>query len=133
MTISEERVGEVIAEVSQRMADPNYAQLAIGHFIESQPHVSRYLSARLNTLGSESVMHAVFHAEVLSECFLREKGRALSTVEFADLDAAHDGEGALERFGEVEPALASYLATNVEEEPIRECLGLVGLAMAASG
>jgi len=127
--IPEELVSEVVQDVSQRMADPSYAQVAIGGFAQAHPDVGRYITAQLDELGGgEAVMHTVFHAEVLNECFQRHLGEELPAVSFPDLDAASRGD-TVARFGEAEPALSGYVASNVETEPMRQTLALVGLAM----
>ncbi|HEY8429491.1 MAG TPA: hypothetical protein VIL20_13995 [Sandaracinaceae bacterium] len=130
MPIPESQVAAVVAEVSQRMSEPTYAQLAIGSFAQAHPDVGRYITAHLDDLGGgEAVMHAVFHAEVLNECFRRYLDRELPPVRFGDLDAAARTGDPIERFRATEPALADYVATNVESEPMRRVLALVALAM----
>ena len=129
MPIPEKLVAEVVAEVSVRMADPGYAQVAIGGFAQSHPDVGRYITAQLDELGGgEAVMHCVFHAEVMNECFRRHRGRELPSIGFAQLDAASGGDP-LEVLKKKEPALADYVASNVETAPMRSVLALVGLAM----
>lgn len=130
MAIPESQVAAVVAEVSQRMSDPTYAQLAIGSFAQAHPDVGRYITAQLDDLGGgEAVMHTVFHAEVLNECFRRHFERELPPVRFGDLDAAAKVGDPVERFRAAEPALADYVASNVDSEPMRRVLALVALAM----
>lgn len=132
MPISEKLVAEVVNEVSERMADPSYAQVAIGGFAQSHPDVGRYITAHLDELGGgEAVMHTVFHAEVLNECFRRHLGHDLSPIGFAELDEASSasGEDVVEQLRARQPALADYVASNVEEAQMRSVLALVGLAM----
>lgn len=119
---------EVVARTSERMsADPNYAQLAVGNFVQQHPNVSRYVTANSDSIGGEGVIHVVFHAEVLAECFRTHLGSDIPSVGFAELDAAAAGDRE-KRFREAQPALADYLRSNVEEEPMREVLALIGLA-----
>lgn len=131
MPISEEAVTKVVADVSERMKDPNYAQVAVGHFVQAHPAISQYLSAKMTSLGGgEAVIHAVFHAELLAEAFRRDLGRdILPSVEFPDLDATA-GANALDRLAEAEPSLAGYLSANVDDEALREVVAHVGLALA---
>lgn len=130
MPIPETLVAEVVSEVSQRMSDPSYPQLAIGGFVQAHPDVSRYLTAQLDELGGgEAVVHAVFHAEVLHECFRRHGAEELPPVRFRDLDVAATGDE-VSGLRAAQPALADYLASNVDEEGMRRVLSLVGLAMA---
>ncbi|MEM7448558.1 MAG: hypothetical protein AAF355_09980 [Myxococcota bacterium] len=129
MPISEAGVAAKISEISNRLADPSYTQLAVAHFIESQPHASRYLSLRLEQEGPAQLMHAVFHAEVIVECLREGFGREVGVVDFEDLDSACRVEDSLLWFHENEPALASYLQANIDSEPIQECLRTVGIAL----
>jgi hypothetical protein len=129
MPIPETLVAEVVSEVSQRMSDPSYAQVAIGGFVQAHPDVSRFITAHLDELGGgEAVMYSVFHAEVMHECFRRHTKADLPSIRFPDLDAAATPDDvALLRA--LQPALADYLASNVETEPMRKLLSLVALAM----
>ncbi len=129
MAIPESEVAEVVAAVSERMKEPTYAQLAVGNFVQAQPHVSKYLTAKMERLGGgEAVIHAVFHAEVLAECF-REHHGTEPVVSFARLDET-SGLDPVGRFADEEPALATYLEGNVEAR-MRGVLAHVGLALAA--
>ena len=129
MAIPESTVEEVVGEVSKNMSDPRFAQLAIGGFAQAHPDAGRFITAHLDDLGSgEAVMHAVFHAEVLRRCFEAHIHRSLSPIGFEVLDMAAKGDP-VERFTKVQPALASYIASNVDELPMRKLLSLVGLAM----
>ncbi len=127
--IPEAVVEAVVSDVSSRMSEPNYAQIAIGNFVQSHPDAGRFITAHLDDLGGgEGVMHAVFHAEVLDECFRRHLGRSLTPISFDALDLAAQTDPT-EGFSERQPALASYVASNVEEEPLRKLLALIGVAM----
>lgn len=130
MAVPEKVVAEVVAEVSKRMSDPKYAQIAIGSFAQSHPDVGRYITAHLDELGGgEAVMYTVFHAEVLNECFRRHVNKELTPVRFRQLDAVAAGDHVAD-FQAREPALAAYLESNVDQPPMRRILSLVGLAMA---
>ena len=127
-----------MGEVSARMADPNYAQVAIGTFAQTHPDAGRYITAQSERLGGgEGVMHAVFHAQVLNECFSRHLGRAVAPIGFAALDAAALDAGAsgdvVRRFADAQPSLASYVASNVDGDALRSVLALIGLAMSSAG
>jgi hypothetical protein len=136
--IPEALVAQVVTEVSQRLAEPSYAQLSIGAFVEAHPDASRYLAARLDALGGgESVMHAVFHAELMHECFRRHLERDLPPVRFRDLDAAARGEAQVagdpeQALRRAQPALADFVASNVEAPSMRSVVALVALAMQAA-
>lgn len=128
--VPEAIVAAVVADVSKRMSEPNYAQVAIGSFAQAHPDVGRFITAHKEELGDgEAIIHAVFHAEVMHECFRRHFGRYLSPVGFAALDDA-SGDGVLERFEKLQPALADYLKSNLDNEVMVRLLALVGTAMA---
>lgn len=130
MPILEANVADVVARVSERMKDPNYAQLAIGSFVQAQPHISQYLSAKAGRIGgAQSVVHIVFHAEVLAECWrVQDKVVDDVVVEYRQLDLASQGD-VTARFTEREPALASYVASNVDDPILRLEICRIGLAL----
>ena len=129
MPVPEELVATVVSEVSDKMADPTYAQVAIGNFAQAHPDVGRYITAHLEELGGgEGVMHAVFHAEVIHVCYQRHLGRHLRPVGFGELDEASQGD-VVATLHDRQPAIAGYLASNVETEAMRALLALVALAM----
>lgn len=127
-SVPEKLVESVVREVEGRMKDPQYAQVAVGQFVQSQPTVARYLSAKSASIGQEGVIHAAFHGELMSECYRRHGGRPmLPPLGFDELDeASHDST---KRFSKLEPALASYVASNVDEPELREVLALLGVAL----
>jgi hypothetical protein len=127
--VPEALVEAVVREVSERLADPAYAQLAVGSFVAAQPHITRFLSAQGTALGGEGIVHAAFHAELIREALERHLDAPPRVASFRDLDAAA-GPDALKRFAAKQPALASYLASNVDDEPLRELLAHVGLVLA---
>jgi len=131
MPIPEETVQSVVSDVSTRLQDPNYTQVALGTLIQAHPDVGRFLSAQTEKLGGgEQVVHAAFHAQLLVDCVTREAGAEPAPITFAKLDEV-SGADARGRLTEKEPALASYIASNVDEEPVREVLALIALAMVA--
>lgn len=131
LAIDETTVTRVVETVSARMRDPQYAQIAIGTFAQAHPDAGRFLTAHADELGgSEGVVHAVFHAQVLNECFREHLGRSLPALGFAVLDrAAADDPSA--RFARLQPALSSYVASNVDDTTMKRLLAIVGLAMHA--
>lgn len=132
MPIQEAQVEVVVSEVSRRMGEPDYVQNAVGAFVQAQPHISRYLSARGPKIGGgEAVVHIAFHSEVMAQCLRNHRGRALSIVDFHDLDAAAEGD-APGRFEKQEPALANYVASNIDDEKVRLELCRIGLALAGA-
>lgn len=126
--VPEELIEAVVKDVSARLADPSYAQVAVGSFVAAQPHVARFLSAQGSAIGGEGVVHAAFHLELLREALERHLGEPPRVASFRDLDVTA-GKDAARRFAATQPALASYLASNVEDEALRELLAHVGLAL----
>jgi hypothetical protein len=129
MSIPEEKVAAVVAEVSGRMREPSYAQAAISAFITAHPDASRFVALKMTPHGgTEAAMHALFHAEVVAECVRRERGvEALSALSFPELDAVATREP-LEALAAIEPALAGYLSSNTEG-PMRGVVAHVALGL----
>ncbi|MEM9067669.1 MAG: hypothetical protein AAGE52_04160 [Myxococcota bacterium] len=128
MAVPEELVAQVVTDVSQRLSDPQYTQIAVGRFVQTQPQVSQFLSARAAKIGGEAVITAVFHAEVVSECLRRHFQRSeLPPIGFGELNAA--AADSMKRLEEGEPAIANYLASNVEEAELRGVVALVAVAL----
>lgn len=130
--VPESAVLEVVEETSERMKDPSYAELAVGNFVETQPEISRFLSARASKLGgAQGMLEVVFHAELAQECLRRHRSKELAPVPLGTLDLASQGDP-VGRLGEREPALASYIASNVEDAGVRTELCRVVLALSLS-
>jgi hypothetical protein len=129
MAITEALVASVVAETSERMKDPSYTQLAVGAFVEEQKHVSQYLSSRSARLGGASgVITLVFHAQILSECLRKAQSADVPLVQFPALDRAAQGDPS-RSLAEREPALANYVASNLDEPALRSELAKVALAL----
>jgi hypothetical protein len=129
MAVAESLVERVVAEVSSRMAEPSYAQVAIGSFVQSFPDVSRFLTAQGDELGGgEGVIHAVFHAEIVAECFRRSVKKPLADVGFRELDAASTADPVAE-LGKLEPAIASFVVSNIDGDAMRRVLAHIALAL----
>ena len=76
------------------------------------------------------MVHIVFHAEVMAECFRQHEGTTDDAlVEYRNLDLASQGD-VMARFAEREPALSSYVVSNVDEPVLRLELSRIGLALA---
>ena len=130
-SIPEDVVASLVGEVSDSMSDPSYAQIAIGELAQAHPDVGHFITAHLDELGSsEAVIHAVFHAEIIHRCFRRHRGSAIAAVTFSDLNEI-GADRSLERLETSQPAIASYLVSNLEGASIRRLLAHVALAMGA--
>jgi hypothetical protein len=131
-SVPESVVEKVVKSVSSRLSDPNYAQVAVGTFVEAFPDVSRFISAHADELGGgEAMIHVVFHAQVLAEAFETHRKRVAKEIGFVDLDRAAAAEPE-EAFAAAEPALASYVASNIDEPIVRRLLSHIGLALGAA-
>jgi dihydroxyacid dehydratase/phosphogluconate dehydratase len=127
--IPEKVVAELVQEASVKMSDGSYVQTQVGTFVQTQPAAAKYLTAHVKELGgAEAVVNAVFHASLLSACFLRHSGRSVRRMTFEELDAVsgQDRDGRLRR---VQPALADYIEANVEQAEMRKVLVLIVLGM----
>jgi hypothetical protein len=76
-------------------------------------------------------MHAVFHAEILVECFRRHQRNEPASVRFAVLDAATKKGDPLTALRTIQPALADFVHSNVESPAMKRALSLIGLALHA--
>jgi hypothetical protein len=122
-------VASVVAEASQKMADPNYSAVMVGGFVQVQTATAQYLGAHEDEVGgTEQVINAIFHAALIGLCYQRANNRTIRPMTFDDLDHVSDGDTA-ERLALVQPALHEYLEANVESEPVKRVLRLVALAM----
>ena len=133
--MEEALVAGVVSEVSERMKEsPNYTQVALGNFVQEQPSLSQFLSAKMRDVGEgEGVVHTVFHAEVLAECFRRYLGcKSLPPVSFDTLNTVATGSLA-ERAEAAVPALSGYIQSNVDDERMRGALYLVALSFHHGG
>ena len=129
--IPESTVAAVVNEVSGHMKNPQYAELAVGDFVTAHPDAGRFISAQAKELGgSEAVVHVIFHAQVLAECFRKHRKRRLAPVTFPVLNR-HASKDCLGTLAKVEPALHDYLAANVDEPRQREAIAHLALAMNA--
>ena len=136
--MEEELVAGVVTAVSERMKNSaNYTQVALGNFVQEQPSLSQFLSAKMRDVGEgEGVVHTVFHAEVLAECFRRHQGcNSLPAVGFETLNiVASDEEGSFaERTEASLPAIFGYIQSNVDDLAMRDALYLVALAFRHGG
>ncbi len=129
MAIPESVVAAVVKDVSKRMKEPSYAQVAIGSFAENQPDIARYIGARAKELGgSEGVVQVAFHGEVMIECFRKHAKKEPRRITFRDLDACARFP-VVSELTKRQPALADYVASNVDGAEIQKALALVGLAL----
>jgi hypothetical protein len=129
MAVQESVVASVVSDTSERMSDPQFAQVAVGHFVQSQPDLASYLSGRSSRIGgAQGVLEVAFHAELLCECLRQVRGKELPRVPLRVLERAAKGD-AVATFTASEPALASYVASNVDNAAVRLELCRIGQAL----
>jgi hypothetical protein len=127
--IPEKVVAELVKEASIKMKDPRYAQTLVGGWVQSQPAATRYMTSYAKEVGgAEGVVSMTFHAALLASTFLRHTGRSVRQMSYADLDAQSDGDRDA-KLKQRQPALADYIAANVEHAEMRKVLVLISLAM----
>lgn len=129
MRIKKETVGEVVAEASQKMSDPNYSAVLVGGFVQTQSDASQYVSAHATDVGgAEGVVTTIFHASLISLCFQRGYGRSVAALTFDDLDRVSGGDR-LENLKNQQPSVLEYIDSNIEVAPMKDVLVLLSLAM----
>ncbi len=129
MKIKKETVGEVVAEASTKMSDPNYSAVLVGGFVQEQGDAAQYLTAHADDMGgAEGVVNAIFHASLIGMCFQRAYGRSVPRMQFDDLDHVSGGDRAAS-LKKQQPHVLEYIETNVELPAMRETLMLLALCM----
>lgn len=122
-------MAEVVQDASIKMSDASYVQTQVGTFVQTQPAAAKYLTAHVKELGgAEAVVNAVFHASLISACFLRHTGRSVRRMSFDELDAV-SGPDRDARLRRVQPAIADYVEANVDHAEMRSVLVLLALGM----
>jgi hypothetical protein len=122
-------IGEVVAEASKKMSDPNYSAVLVGSFVQSQRDAAQYVSAHAGEIGgAEGVVNTIFHASLIAQCFQRGYGRSVRSLTFADLDHAAEGDrdAALKT---KQPHVLEYITANIENASVKGVLILLALAM----
>jgi hypothetical protein len=129
MPISEKVVAEVVGEASKKMNDPRYAQTLVGSWVASQPDAARYMSASARELGgAEGVVNAVFHCALIAQCFYKHFGRSVRAMTFRELDHVADGDRDA-TLRKKQPAIADYIAANIEHAEMKKTVTLMALGM----
>lgn len=117
--VSEDLVAEVVTQISQRMASPRFTEVAVGTFMEQHPEAGQYIAAGADRLGgTEGVVMTVFHTQVLLECIQKVLEKTTQPMTFATLDE-YATKHPVNDLSREQPALADYIASNVDAEPIR--------------
>lgn len=131
MKLTNEQVAEIVADASKKMSDPNYSAIMVGGFVQSQTPAAQFISAHDQDLGgAESVVNVIFHCAIISTCFQRAAGRTPRALSYEDLDLAARGKP-LEHLAKVQPAIADFIKTNVENEKAQELIALIAIGFHA--
>ncbi len=89
MPVLESVVAQVVQETSEQMKDAQFAQVAVGHFVQTQPDLASYLSGRATRLGGPTGVvdqagtlrgRAAPHSRASSSIALREVNGSSSTT-----------------------------------------------------
>ncbi len=116
MSISETAIAQVVAEASSKMNDPKYISQTVDLFVGSQPMIARYVMSYQSDVSTEGVVSILFHAALIFKSISKAFNKAPSMVSIPDLDQAARTYTNVESLAEVEPDLASYIATNFSME-----------------
>lgn len=130
--IAESLVESVVKDTLERLdSDPQFSQLAVAHFVEEQPDLVRYLTARLRNDDQDTIVESVFHAELIAACLRAHLDvQTLPAVSFDALDkASHDIDDFHAHLAEKAKPLADYLFTNLERADLRQTVSLLALAL----
>ncbi len=129
MPIKKETVAEVVAEASQKMADPNYSAVLVGGFVQVQTPIVQFVSAHDQELGgAEGIVNVIFHAALIGTAYARGMGRSTRMISFEELDDVA-GPDSLKRLEKAQPFLHGFIEENVENPEARKLLALIALAM----
>jgi hypothetical protein len=131
MKVKKELVAEVVAEASKKMSEANYSANMVGGFVQAQAPVAQFISAHDTDLGgAEAIVNVIFHCALINECLRRSGGRP-RTLSYEDLDAVAQGNSLL-GLEKKQPALADFIASNIENVEAQKLIALIALALAAT-
>ncbi|MCC6750210.1 MAG: hypothetical protein IT371_21260 [Deltaproteobacteria bacterium] len=116
MKVPESSLVEVVTEASSRMSDPSYANGQVERVMRAQPAIAQYVVAHQKELAVDGVVTVLFHTCLILDSVVKATGRRPTRVSYNDLDAAAQMVGNVEHLAKDEPALASYIASNVGTE-----------------
>ena len=129
MKLPKATVAAVVTEASTKMSDPNYSAVMVGGFVQRQTPAAQYISAHERELGgAEAVVSVIFHCALIEECFRRAGGRMPRPMSYEDLDGVAGGDS-VKKLDAVQPALAEFIAANIENVGARQVIALMALAL----
>lgn len=116
MKVPEDIIAHVVSEASTKMTDAQYISGKVDRLRAAQPNIFQYVLAHQAEFTVEGVVTILFYTSLLLESVSRALGRHPAVVDFQDLDHAASKRPTAESLAEIEPNLASFIATNVELE-----------------
>ena len=129
MRLKKETVAEVVAEASTKMSDPNYSAVMVGGFVQRQQPACAFISAHERELGgAEAIVSVIFHCALAEQCYTRAAGRQPRPMSYEDLDGVAGGDS-LAKLTKVQPAVAEFIESNLENPEARQLVALMALAM----
>lgn len=138
MKVTEKIMAKVVEHAANRMSDETYVSGQVDELMRDQPNMTQYVIAHQNDLGVDGVISVLFHTSLMRQAIIEACGRRPTQLSYVDLDAGAKKNPSLEAFADVEPNLASYVATNVEldskpaTETAHKLLAHIGAALVAA-
>jgi len=127
--LKKETVAEVVAEASKKMSDPNYSAVMVGGFVQRQVPACQFISAHERELGgAEPIVSVIFHCALVEQCFARGAGRQPRAMSYEDLDAVAGGDS-LAKLTKIQPAVAEFIESNLENPGAKQLVALMALAI----
>ena len=129
MKLKKETVAQVVTEASTKMSDPNYSAVMVGGFVQRQVPACNFISAHESELGgAEAIVNVIFHCALVEQAFSRGAGRQPRPMSYEDLDAVAGGDS-LAKLTQVQPSVAEFIESNIENPSARQLIALMALAI----
>ncbi len=112
--IPEASIVQVITQASPHMHEAQYITGKVNGLIKDQPSVAQYIMAHQGELSVDGMVTVLFCAALIQDSVAVASGRQPARLSFAQLDAAAQAAPTLEELAQVEPDLASFIASNVD-------------------
>jgi hypothetical protein len=116
MAILESSIVHTVNEASERMSDPEYVSNQVDMFIAAQPMMAQYVLAYRDDLKDEGLVNLLFHAALIHMSIAHGTGKTLPLITIQVLDRAIKRAPGLEDLATIEPHLASFIVSNIDEE-----------------
>ena len=127
--LKKETVAAVVTEASAKMSEPNYSAVMVGGFVQRQVPACQFISAHEQELGgAEAIISVIFHCALVEQCFARGAGRQARALSYEDLDGVAGGDS-LKKLTALQPAVAEFIESNLENPSARQLVALMALAI----